>query len=106
MKSLWNAMADDKAKNVTQKDDDVSGEVLVAAQRLMQLNNECNNINNNNDVKSGKGKRISCEEVDQRANNKEVKEIFRRKKMKKYRSLKEIYKVTVPIENWIDPFDK
>jgi len=102
MKSLLNAMADDKAQNVTQKNDDVSDEVLVAAQRLMQLNNEYNN----NDVKSGKGKRISCEEVDQRANNKEVNGIFGRKKVKKYRSLKEIYNVTAPIKNWVDPFDK
>ncbi|KAK8465681.1 hypothetical protein PHAVU_009G146650 [Phaseolus vulgaris] len=89
----------------TQKHDSLAksnDDVLVEA--LMQLSNEDESSNNDDDVK-GKRKRVSFsdeEVVDQRLPNNEtlgsdVEVIARPKRMKKYRSLASIYKVTTPI---------
>jgi hypothetical protein len=54
-------------------------------------------IYKNNDVRRGRGKRISCEYVYARQNKKKINEIFEPKKIKKYRSLGDIRRVTIPI---------
>ena len=57
-------MVDGKVKSETKKNDDMFYDIMVAAQALMQLNGENNNI-----VRKRSEKRISSEEVDQKPNN-------------------------------------
>ncbi|CAL5204289.1 unnamed protein product [Lathyrus oleraceus] len=76
MKPRLNAMKDDKAQNEIQKNDDGSADTQVEM-----------------------GEKISSEDVDRRSNTKKINEIFRPKKMKKYRSLADIYRVTKPIDS-------
>lgn len=86
-------MTDGKVKTETKKNADMFDDIVVAAEALMQLNGENNNI-----VRKRREKRISSEEVDQKPNNNMSSKIFKPKKAKKYRSLAEIYKVTIPID--------
>lgn len=76
MKPRLNAMEDDKAQNEIQKNDDGSADTQVEM-----------------------GEKISSEDVDRRSNTKKINGIFRPKKMKKYRSLADIYRVTKPIDS-------
>jgi len=93
MNPFLNKMADGKVKSETKKNDDMFDDIVVAAQALMQLNGENNNI-----VRKRREKRISSEEVDQKPNNNNNNKIFKPKKVKKYRSLAEIYKETTSID--------
>ncbi|KAE9587327.1 hypothetical protein Lal_00004501 [Lupinus albus] len=86
---------------------------IEAAQHLIQLSEEDNNShNNNNNLIMGKRNRRRCEdeEVDQNINGdfdleKKIQEgfgedqIFQPKKKKRYRSLRNIYKETKPIND-------
>lgn len=97
-------------KTKTPQNDDplaASTDIVAAAQKLMQLSDEDNN-KGNVDV-TGKRRRIEGEEVDQimqQSDHIKIKEnigvIDRPKKMKKYRSLVNIYRVTRPINVGMD----